>query len=446
MAWNSLKARVFGVSTAMSVVLLLLSSAYFYWDREQYLDEIKSDLMINAAYELLDAQDEWGQHDGGFEDGPLHWQSEIYKYEHLPDVEGMQEVKAELWRLFHGAGVERVEIKLARIQDLPQSIEWLEEEGEAASFDSLWLLSLVMSDGRVRHIQPYMPEDEPLWDVELLVGLSLFLLLMVGVNMGLALAVSRPLKQFSIAAQQFGKSLDAPLLPENGVTEVATANHAFNRMQRQITDLIQGRTDMLAAISHDIRTPITRLRLRAEMMQNPTLQEKIEQDLNEVTAMLDASLSFLRNDALTEALDTIALGTWLRAYCEDRRDLGEAVYLGQVDDCALAVRPMALKRAMGNIIDNALRYGEQATVEMKAYADRLEITVLDAGAGIPEDQWQAITKPFVRLESSRNRDSGGVGLGLAIVQSIVQLHSGELQFSNTPQGLLVRVILPRDHQ
>jgi signal transduction histidine kinase len=276
--------------------------------------------------------------------------------------------------------------------------------------------------------------------------LILSIILTVAVAIALSLfpvyRLTRPLARFTQAAEALGRgNLDEPV-PETGSIEVRRAAHAFNEMQARIRRLVDGRTQMIAAISHDLRTPITRLRLRAEFVDDPDAQRRMLADLDEMEAMIRSTLAFAREDSDREpvvALDLVAL---LRDVAEEMP--GAALLPDLLAECLISGRPLALRRCFRNVIDNAVKYGKTARIGLQADGKSVSVTIDDDGPGIPANQREMVFRPFYRLEASRNRDSGGTGLGLAIVQSIVLIHGGEVALDNRPQGgLRVTIRLPR---
>jgi signal transduction histidine kinase len=250
--------------------------------------------------------------------------------------------------------------------------------------------------------------------------------------------LTRPLARLTKAAETMGRgNLDTPL-PETGSVEVRRAAHAFNEMQARIRRLVDGRTQMIAAISHDLRTPITRLRLRAEFVDDPEAQQRMLADLDEMEAMIKSTLAFAREDSDREAPVTLDLAQLLGEVADDMP--GAVLLPPPAGDYHMQGRPLALRRCFGNLIDNAVKYGQKAEVSLTPRPDMLLVRIDDFGPGIPPDQRDLVFRPFYRVEGSRNRDSGGTGLGLAIVQSIVLSHGGEITLGDRPGGGL-RVIL-----
>ncbi|MTI18909.1 HAMP domain-containing protein [Rhodobacteraceae bacterium RKSG542] len=254
----------------------------------------------------------------------------------------------------------------------------------------------------------------------------------------------RPLRDLSEAAEQLGKGQEVATLRVAGPLEVRSTIIAFNQMQDRLTRFVKDRTRMLAAISHDLRTPITSLRIRAEFIEDDEDRERMIATLDEMQAMTEATLAFARDEATTEQPRNVDLGGLLETIATDYEDIGSDVKARAEDRIILSCRLMSLKRALRNIIDNALRYGGNAEVELKRSGDTAIITISDDGPGIPEERMTDVFEPFVRLEESRNEDTGGIGLGLAICRSIIHAHGGTITLANKQKGtgLIVVIQLP----
>lgn len=253
----------------------------------------------------------------------------------------------------------------------------------------------------------------------------------------------QPLAMFADAADRLGRNVDAPPLAGEGPLEVRRAAEAFNGMQQRLRAFIRDRTQMLAAISHDLRTPLTRLRLRAELIDDEEEQRKTIADLDDMRSLIDATLSFARDEAGVEKTAPLDLAVLLQTVCEAAADAGgEAGYAGPAH-AAFIGRPTALRRAFTNLVDNAVSYGRCARVRLAVAATELVVTIDDDGPGIPEPEQQRVFEPFCRLETSRSRESGGSGLGLAVVRAAIAAHGGRVELANRAEGgLRARVVLP----
>ncbi|WP_085710963.1 MULTISPECIES: HAMP domain-containing sensor histidine kinase [unclassified Pseudomonas] len=269
-----------------------------------------------------------------------------------------------------------------------------------------------------------------------------FISLMIAAWYGAKL-LSRPIQRLSDAAERLSENLDSPPLEESGPREARQAAHTFNLMQQRIREQVQQRARMLGAVSHDLRTPLSRLKLRLEKIDDDKLQGQMRQDLNDMIGMLDATLTYLHEQRTSEALQMMDVQALVESLCENAQDQGADVQVS--GHCApLAVQPMALRSCINNLMDNALRYAGQAHIELQDQREHLLIRVIDRGPGIAADKREAVFEPFFRLEGSRNRNSGGVGLGMTIAREAAQRQGGQLNLEETPGGGLTAVIrLPR---
>lgn len=258
-----------------------------------------------------------------------------------------------------------------------------------------------------------------------------------------AKALSRPIRRLSEAAERLSENLDSPPLAANGPREARQAAQAFNLMQERIREQVQQRGRMLAAVSHDLRTPLARLKLRVEQIDEPRLHGQMSQDLNDMIGMLDATLTYLNEQRTSEALQYFDVQALIESLAENAQDNGDDIQANGT--CRpLKSQPMALRSCLNNLIDNALRYAGHARVEIEDASDRLRVSVIDHGPGIPEDLREVVFEPFYRVESSRNRNSGGVGIGMTIAREAARRMGGDLRLEHTPGGGLTAVLdLPR---
>ncbi|WP_332873985.1 ATP-binding protein [Amphritea pacifica] len=283
----------------------------------------------------------------------------------------------------------------------------------------------------------YLPADRLYF-----LGLLLVILLLLG---GMIVRwLTRPLDKLVQAAEQLGREIDVPPLEVQGPLEIQATAQAFNRMQERITRFIDDRQRLFSAISHDLKTPITRLRLRAEMLDKEQDRETFGRNLEELDRMVSGALECARGTDLHEEVRPIDIMALLGALQDDAAVQGRNVkVIGDVGPVFWG-RPIALKRCLGNLIDNAIFYGQQAEVFVQNSPDLLTLRICDRGAGIPEEMIDQVFEPYFRGESSRNRYTGGSGLGLGIARNIVHAHGGELELHNREGGgLEVLVRLPR---
>lgn len=288
--------------------------------------------------------------------------------------------------------------------------------------------------------------------------MTLGLLLDIGVRLAaLTLAawiaaswLSQPIKRLAAAAHELGQSIGLepggkPRTPlqEEGPQECRDATRVFNRMQAQITQQLDERNRFVAAVSHDLRTPLTRLRLRAESLLDDALQAQFRQDISEMDQMITATLGYLQGTAKAEAFVPLDVQALLDSLAQDQQACGHEVRL-EGRSAPLQAQASALRRCVGNLVDNAVRYGGGADIHLIDTATALCIEVRDQGPGIQPSELDKVMAPFYRVEGSRNRQHGGVGLGLSIAHDIARQHQGALSLRNAPEGgLIATLTLPR---
>lgn len=301
-----------------------------------------------------------------------------------------------------------------------------------------------LRDGQWIRITAMLDTPPPALPGTLITQLLSALLIVILVVMLAVRQASQPLRQLADAADKLGHDLRAAPLAERGSTETRRAAQAFNRMQARIRRLVDERARALAAVSHDLRTPLTRLRLRAELVDDDKLREQMNSDLAAMAAMLDATLDYLRGLQDSEERRQIDMNALLQSMLEDAGLLGKRVSLSGTAHSPYAGRLSALRRALQNLIDNAIKYGHSAHIRIGDSADALRIAVEDEGPGIPPEELARVTEPYYRPDASRNSETGGVGLGLSIVKDIALMHGGELILANLPAGgLSATLVLPR---
>lgn len=322
----------------------------------------------------------------------------------------------------------------------------------AAQFASLLLhlqeRAALLADG---HMYSGMPPLAPLdalplrfiWHVSLTLG-AVIIVSLVAVRW-----VTKPLQRMAMASTAFAHDLDAAPLPVGGPVEVRRAAEAFNFMQHRLRQLVVERGRALAAVSHDLRTPLTRMRLRAELVDDPALQDKLNADIDAMQGMVNSVLAYLGGLEDAEPIQPINMDALLSSIVEDEQALGRHVRLedpdlGHATPVPYAGKLSVLKRAVTNLIDNAVAHGKNVTVRIEDSATALRVVVDDDGPGIPEYDLARACEPFVRLDSSRNLDTGGVGLGLAIARDAAVYHGGTLVLENRTSGGLRAILdLPR---
>ena len=289
-----------------------------------------------------------------------------------------------------------------------------------------------------------VPEEVFGWSRKLLWSLIVLLLSTVAVALVAVHWITRPLAALSQAAEAFGRDIRSPPLLEKGSIEVRRAARAFNTMQAHLVRFLQDRSRIMAAISHDLKTPVTRLRLRTEMLDDDAIKAKFISDLDEMETMVQGALDFMRGMDSEEPRQAIDINALLESLQADAEDTGHRIEVTGVAASPYAGRPLLLKRCLSNLLDNSVQYGGKARVRVEDTQEVLRLRITDAGPGIPEDELEQVFEPFFRLESSRSRNTGGTGLGLSIARNIARAHGGELSLRNRAEGGLEAIVsLPR---
>ena len=279
--------------------------------------------------------------------------------------------------------------------------------------------------------------DERSWlSADRLFVLFMVLVTVLGLSFWVIRSVTRPLARLARAARQLGDSLQAVPLSERGPREVAASAQAFNRMQERIHSQIKERERLFSAISHDLKTPITRLRLRAEMLDDAVQRERFCASLDELDTLVKGALASVKGLDLDERPAVVDVRELLVALAQELEVQGGKISV-HGDAARLRVKPLSLKRCLANLLENAIFHGGRAEVTLQRGRKTLDIVIRDNGPGIPDDQLERVFAPFVRLEPSRSRDTGGSGLGLSIARHIAHAHGAELMLANHPSGGLV---------
>ncbi len=405
--------------------------------------------MASLANLMLDLPDQWrprivaAQNEKRFRAWLSPQSSLVQGVESTPAIQSL----AEALRSQIQAGAQRkVQLQLVTDEARPADGVWLD----------IWQLATRLFSGHLQHqtlraavqldpdlwlnIVSQIPDEAGFWSGPTLVSLFFMSLAVLLLS---AMAIRRligPLAQFGQAARRLGRDMESPPLDENGAIEVREVAQAFNEMQRRLRRLIENRTRMLAAISHDLRTPITLLQLRVELIEDREQRERMLAILADMEQMIRSVLDFSRQDAVQEAVSRIDLGSLIGTQCTELQDAGHRVDCPPLPRLGFSGRPIQLRRAIGNLLGNALRYAGAAEVRLDTDQGWVEIQVLDRGPGIPEEALERVVQPFYRCESSRDRSSGGVGLGLSVAQAVAHAHGGELILSNREGGGLSAVL------
>ena len=366
----------------------------------------------------------------------------------------------ELGEPDHGAGEFAATLR-ARLGDvsgpLPLvSILRLEHEGDPLACPQLVAAGGLAAHGWPLQVTSYVPLKDGRWlrftslmdfpatENFLIAAMLLFASLAVGSVAVLSVRMqTRSLAALAGASERLGRGEAVAPLAENGPVEVAKAAHAFNTMQGRLKNFMDDRLKMLAAISHDLRTPLTTMRLKAEFVRDKSARQGLIDSIEEMTVIIESTLAFTRAEAMQEPTKHLSLEVMLAQLSGEYAAKGLKVELGPCDHLVCALRDVAFKRALRNLIDNALRYGGSATLGVRRSGESATITIDDSGPGIAEAQMERVFEPFVRLEASRSKDTGGVGMGLAIARSIVKAHGGDIRLLNRSEGgLRAEINLP----
>ena len=320
--------------------------------------------------------------------------------------------------------------------------------GAAMQFGSPSGVSFVaqvrLNDGTLLTFDSRQPAETAGWPYRLLLSIAILLVAVIGVSLLAVRWTTRPLKTLADAADELGRNIHRPPMAEKGPVEVVRAARAFNSMQERLGRYVRERAATLAAMSHDLKTPVNRLRLRAELLEDGEAKRKISQDLDEMESMVRATLEFMRAGETNEKLQPIDVTALLESIAADARDTGGTVAIEGAASRPYVGRPQALKRCIRNLVDNALKYGGSASLRVEDTPGELTIRIRDRGPGIPDAELERVFEPFYRVEASRSRDTGGTGLGLGIARQIARLHGGALRLRNIESGGLEAALsLPR---
>jgi two-component system OmpR family sensor kinase len=431
-AFDSLVARLLLVSLAAVTVVHLIS----LWTYERALDQERS-----AAYETRLAErlvtikrsvmvvppDERETLAHDLSSGPIeaHWNTARGAVAGGPGAEGWQRVAERVVALAGDLGAEDVVVG-------------------TSTDPHVALMSLRLPDESWLNVNLFAASRGPPSEHGMLLSTSLMALGVVIVSFLVAGWVARPLRRISEAVTSLSPEDRADVVPEGGPREIRDLAGAFNALRGRIADLIERRTRALAAVSHDLRTPLTRLKLRVDDVADGELRSAMGRDIDEMEQMIAATLSYLKGEETAEAARTVDLVALLETLADGARDQGRDVTLDAPPSKIVVGRPIGLKRAFGNLVGNAARFATVIEVTVQEFDDHVVVTIADNGPGIPPDKLDAVLEPFVRLEDSRNVETGGVGLGLTIAKAAIEADGGKLQLSNRAGGGLAAIVsLPR---
>ncbi|WP_254448066.1 ATP-binding protein [Ruegeria arenilitoris] len=351
----------------------------------------------------------------GYENRPIRVELHEFSPDMLP-VEGVPSTMAEMHMAMMRDHVSAIEMQLSIALTTDQ---WLNVDTRFHNPPLQWPLQSFVSFG---------------FTATLILGAAIWFLLT---------RLTGPLRRLSLAADQFGRGEDVQELTVSGPTEVRDLTQAFNHMRDRLTRYVADRTRLLGALGHDLRSPLTGLRVRAELVEEEETRDHLIETIEEMQDMVDSTLSFAKGVATREPSSTVPIGEFVTKTTEDIVQAGNVVEVSVADNPAVTLRPMLMKRALRNIIENACRYGARADVSVKQEGNEAKILIQDQGPGIPEHMLDAVFDPFVRLETSRSRETGGTGLGLSIARTIIQSHGGTIELLNRETGgLCAKVVLP----
>ena len=303
-----------------------------------------------------------------------------------------------------------------------------------------FVVQVALSDGTRATFNSVLSPQDASMPQRLALTLGVLLACVVALSLVAVRWATAPLATLAGAAEALGRDINRPPLAEAGPIEVRRAAAAFNAMQGRLSRFLSERTRMLGAISHDLKTPITRMRLRTEMLEDETLRSKFEKDLEEMQSLVSQALDFMRDGSAAEPVQAVDLMALLESLQADFSDAGGRVELSGSLAAPYRGRPVALRRCLSNLIDNAIRYGGGAAVSVEDGAAQLTIRVCDRGPGLAREQLELAFEPFFRGEGSRSRETGGTGLGLSIARNIARSHGGELLLKNRDGGGLEAVL------
>ena len=327
-----------------------------------------------------------------------------------------------------------------------------ERLGDAAQVDEAWLCF------ENRTSCPYsvvikvrFKEDQSLWvayrlptherphrreEIALQSRIAIFISIMSIVAWGVVRLALRPLQRLVQAVQDFGRDIARPHMDESGPIEVRKAAQAFNAMQEQIRSHMAERMHMLLAVTHDLKTPLTRMRLRLEKCTDEALKDRLQADIGAMQSLMEEGLELARSLDTTESMQAVDLDALLQSLCDDAAEAGlDVTYRGSAMYGIIVMgRPNGLGRVFENIIDNAVKYGHYARIVLVQQGKLACVRIRDGGPGIPDESLQEVLRPFVRIDTSRCRDTGGTGLGLTIAVNLLKVQQGGLSLRNHPQG------------
>ncbi len=331
--------------------------------------------------------------------------------------------------------LEKIVVSVNELSWLELLQRWLIGAGSAENVEpEPWLeAAIFLRDNRWLQVEVKPPLNFPSAAV-LLVPVATMLIVFGTMLFFLSRHINRPIQSLARAAEAFGRGDADQPVPVSGPAEIRQAIEAFNAMRERLTRFVLDRTKMLAAVGHDLRTPITTMRLRAEFIEDDEIRLRMLASLDEIQQMAEAALSFAREEAISEPIQTVDLNALVQTVCADQVDINRDVDYREIGTMPYRCRANSLKRAVRNIVENAVIHGKRARVTLNGPGHEAWIMVEDDGPGIPDDHMQQVFRPFVRMDTARSKETGGIGLGLAIARSIVRDHGGDITVENREGG------------
>lgn len=320
---------------------------------------------------------------------------------------------------------------------LPQPVKYVYFDGARG-----YGMVVKLDDGRYLNSAFYMRKGS-WWTSTSLSSLILTAIVLAIIGVMIGSGIARPLRSLAKAAEALGRGENLPPLEEKGPEEIRRTAAAFNQMQARLHRFIDDRTKMLAAIGHDLRTPLTSLRLRTEFVRDEQIQRKMQATIEELQSMTEAAIAFAKGESTEEETRPIQLEALVGSICDDQEDLGHPVTFVRAAKITYRCRPDGLRRAVRNVVENAVRYGGEAKVTILQTSSTVDIVIEDRGPGIPDEMKEKVFAPFFRLESSRNKETGGIGLGLATARAVARQHGGDIVFVSKNLGMRTIISLPR---
>lgn len=363
----------------------------------------------------------------------------------FPDTKTSARTEAAALRLAKRLAVSPEQLRVGRAMLTPNRFGYSKCRPGAIALPAEGLvISLRLADGRWLHaeVHPHEPHFQ-LTLADRLQRSGLAFLLAAGIAALFVYRLVKPLRALGEGAARFGAGLRVEPIAETGPPDLRRLIAAFNAMQREVTRTIRQRSTTLAALSHDLRTPLTALRVKAELVEDETLKCELIASIRKMEAIATSTIEFLQGESHAEPVKTVDLTSLVESECADFEDLGADVRFAATGPIPCECRPEALSRAVRNLIDNAVKYGGSAEVCVRRAGDRASISIVDTGPGIPQDRLSDVVEPFVRLCDARDSKAGGSGLGLAVVKAVAEGHDGRLTLTpNEPTGLCATIIVP----